>query len=510
MQKLYRQCIEDENIRKAIKLQLSVAGSKTAGPDGINKFNLPKEEIIIKEVKKRIRGFKRVCSRKVEIPKINGTRILTIINLYDRIAQQCVFQIIEPILDSCFSKHSYGFRRGQSTKTCVSKLANVIFNFKGDYYTIEIDFNKCFDNIPLERCLDLLREKGIRDTQLIKVIKRLMWISKEYDGIGLGQGTILGPLLANLYLDKLDKFMESRFWLNGEHKARKRDYERHKDHWFHWLCESNKRISCRYYRYADDFVITCSSEEEQRYIYESLVEFINNELDITINYEKTKLGVNCAIRFLGYRIRKTNSVIISPSNEKEIVKELKKHKFNSLYEGQKFIQWASGIFNYYDICSNLSHIIDKMNMRMYKRSAKNHSHLKRVEGKNEYWMAGISKQRLYINLWNIRKSSKKSIKDYCINSWWLAERERINVDILNGYNIYTWNLFTRQQGLDIVTNERLDIYNMEIHHVIPIKNGGKNSLDNLILLNKETHRLIHSKEITNNIKVKRYRKMLQN
>lgn len=508
MQKLYKQCLSNSNIRKAIKMQLSASGSKTPGPDGIYKGNVPEESKIITEVKKRLRGYKRVCSRKVNIPKKNGTRTLTILNLYDRIAQQCVYQILDPRVDDKFSKHSYGFRPGQSAKTCCSRLANVISSSTVDYYTVEVDFNKCFDNIPLDKSLDLLRELGIKDTQFIKCIKRLMWVDKDYDGIGLGQGTILGPLLANVYLNKLDEYMESNYFLNGEHKARKRDYIRNSWRWFNWLEEQGKKISCKYYRYADDFIIICYSREEQALIYNNLVNYINSNFTITINESKTKLCCNEPISFLGYKIRKSKSVIISPDEPEEIMQELKKFKLNNLSEGREFLAWARGVINYYDICSNMSYIIDKMNLRLYKRSNKRHAHLKKLANTDKYYLNGSKRDRLEIDLWGLRKSSKKSIKDYCMNSWWLIEREKINITVENSYNIYTWNLYTRQKGLDVITGERLDIYNMVIHHVKSIENGGTNSLDNLILVNRETHKLIHNNKECNYKKIKRYRKLL--
>lgn len=77
----------------------------------------------------------------------------------------------------------------------------------------------------------------------------------------------------------------------------------------------------------------------------------------------------------------------------------------------------------------------------------------------------------------------------------------------NSY-IYTWNLYTRQQGMDIISKERLDINSMEIHHKKPLNKGGSNSLENLILVNKQTHKLIHNNEITENKLIKRYRKLL--
>ena len=122
------------------------------------------------------------------------------------------------------SKHSYGFRKGILAKVPVSKLAAFI-NASKQVYTVEIDFKKCFDNISLDKALDSLRELGINDGKLIKTIKHLIWISKEYLGVGLGQGT---PILANCYLTKLDNFIEENFTLET-HTYKTRDYKRHSD-----------------------------------------------------------------------------------------------------------------------------------------------------------------------------------------------------------------------------------------------------------------------------------------
>ena len=135
MQKLYSQCLETINIEKAIRVVFSHEGAKTAGA---------------KEVKLRLRRYKSVQSRKVQISKGNGEyREITIINLFDRIAQQAVYQIISPIIEGKMSKHSYGFRKGIGAKVPVSRLADILLH-KKETYTIELDFKKCFDNIPLE------------------------------------------------------------------------------------------------------------------------------------------------------------------------------------------------------------------------------------------------------------------------------------------------------------------------------------------------------------------------
>ena len=95
MLKLYSKCFQLDNIRRAIKTVLAHSGSKTSGPDKINRKSNISEERFIREIKLRFRRYKSVNSRKVKIPKDNGQfRELTIINLFDRMAQQCVYQIV--------------------------------------------------------------------------------------------------------------------------------------------------------------------------------------------------------------------------------------------------------------------------------------------------------------------------------------------------------------------------------------------------------------------------------
>ena len=79
------------------------------------------------------------------------------INLYDRIAQQAVYQVISPRLEAEMSEHSYGFRKGISAKIPICKLATVLLHSK-DVYTVEFDFKKCFDNIPLDKQLGVSRK----------------------------------------------------------------------------------------------------------------------------------------------------------------------------------------------------------------------------------------------------------------------------------------------------------------------------------------------------------------
>lgn len=520
MRKLYSKCLQDSNIIEAIRIVKGNSGSNTAGPDGITKERLGSKAKIMKEVKLRLRRYKKVASRTVEIPKKNGkTRQITIINLYDRIAQQCVYQVIQPLIEPKMSKNSYGFRTGISAKVPVAKLCSCINHLKFEHYTVEIDFTKCFDNIPLDKAIAQLAKMGVKDWLLLKTIKHLMWTSKRYNGIGLGQGTILGPLLCNCYLDQLDKFIECEF----ETVERKTQYNRahamHKDHWLEWMDKRGWKIHCKYYRYADDSIIICRDKNEQLEIFKRIKEFVENKLDIKINEDKTKLGDNETVKFLGFAITKTKKISIGIANEQEILKKLKAWKLRSHEELLGFLKWINGELNYYDICNNLKNFISRIIDRLWWRGAKDDKGpLKKMEGCQIYKeksesCQGKKRKQIIFDVWKMRRNSKLSFKDYITDSWWIKARERIKKvkTYEHEFTTYAWLLYTRQKGLDKVTGRRLNIKKMVIHHIIPLGRNlkGENCISNLILIDEETHKAIHAKEDSSNPKIRWYRNKLK-
>ena len=494
MQNLYRKCLNLENIKKAIKEVNGHDGSRTPGPDGISfKFSKIPEEVAIKEVKLKLRRYKKVCSRIVSIPKKDGkTRELTIINLYDRYAQQAVYRVVNPIIESKMSKHSYGFRLGISAKVPVARVADSILHSK-NIYTVEIDFTKCFDNIPLDKALNKLRELGVKDSRLIKTIKHLMFISREYSGVGLGQGTILGPMLANCYLDKLDRFMEREFQLERDNKteSRQRDYRKHKEEWLEWLKRRNRKVYCKYYRYADDTIILTTIKEEQQYIWDRLMEFIESEMEVSVNLAKSVKRRN-KTDFLGFHIMKSDSIWIKVKDEKEVKANVRKIRVSDHEGVRKFKRYVMGILNYYDIANELGDILSYLDNYLYFQSRKRHSYIKSVrETDNRIFRDRKNKE--IIDIWKMRKDSKDSYKTYITNRSWISERERL-VDFQGNENewyIYKWLLFTKQRGKDKITGKPLEASNCHIHHVIPRSNGGNNEPENLILISKETHEALH-------------------
>ena len=492
MQKLYSKCLEKENITKAIKKIFQNEGAKTAGADGITKISNISQERIIKEVKLRLRGYKATKSRKVQIPKGNGEhRELTIINLYDRIAQQAVYQVISPILEQEMSEHSYGFRKGISAKIPVCKLASVLLHSK-EVYTVELDFKKCFDNIPLDKAIGCVKEMGIRDFQLLRTIKHLMWTSEEYKGVGLSQGTILGPLLANCYLTQLDRFMERKFELKAGNGHHLRDYKIHGAEWINWLTQRGKKVCCKYYRYADDTFITCHNVEEQKYIEESVKEFISQNLEIEINEAKSHKRHN-EIHFLGFKLVKNghNSIWILMDAPKEYLAKVKRLKLNTLKQCQEFMKWLRGVINYFDIANNLNEFLSAVNRKLYYR--KRRGVIERIGDTFQY---GEKRDKVIVDIWAMRKATRTSFKEYLTETEWIKKREYLvykeSDKAMDGSFQYLWCLWTRQRGRDAITKEQLDPFKAEIHHVKPVAKGGLNTLENLILITTENHCKLHN------------------
>ena len=507
--RLYGMVLQEENIRQAIKEVNSYKGSKIPGPDGINKYNNFDIDIIIKEVKLRLRRRKKVCSRIIKILKDNGDiRKLTVINYFDRIAQQAVKRVISPVIEPKQSIYSFGFRQGIGAKIAASRVANCIRNIP-NIHSVEIDIKSCFDNIRLDMALNCLRELGVTDGKLLQTIKHLMFVSRNYQGVGLEQGTILGPLLCNCVLNKLDRYMEDTFELNNVQNYAQA-YRRHKGEWIKWHEALKRKLSIRYIRFADDIFIACHNEEEPEYVKSKVKEFIENVLKLKVNEEKTKIRTNgfeyLGFKFITEKFKNRKNIWIRMKDEKKYIKKLGDFHFRTNKNFYDFLLWFRGVLYYFDICNDLSKFLNKTTTRLYTRSTKNTSVIKQES--SSVYVCREGRKKVEVDIYEWRKNSRTSYAEYMYGSFWIKEREKIKtLPYENEYRIYAYMLYTRQKGLSEVTGKRLDINNMCIHHIKPRKAQGRNEINNLILVETEIHKEIHygtSKEF----KIEKYRKQL--
>lgn len=411
--RLYGMVLQENNIKQAIKEVNTHRELEAPGPDGINKRSKIDIDAIIKEVKLRLRKRKKVYSRIVEIPKDNGdTRKLAVINYFDRIAQQAVKRVISPIIEPKLSEYCFGFREGIGMKIAASKVANWIRNIP-DIHSVEINIKGCFDNIRLEMALDCLRELGVTDGKLLQTIKHLMYINRSYQGVGLEQSTILGPLLCNCVVNKLDRYIEDTFELD-EKQNYAQAYRRHKGEWIKWHEIMKRKLSIKYMRFMDNTFIACHNEEESEYVKSKVITFIENVLDLEVNEEKTKIRTN-GFEYLGFKFvtgkfKGRKNIWIRMKDEKKYIKKLGDFHFRTNKNFYDFLLWFRRVLYYFDICNDLSKFLNKTTTRLYTRSTKNTSVIKQENSSVYVCREGRKKVEVDIYAW--RKNSRLSYAEY--------------------------------------------------------------------------------------------------
>ena len=221
---LMEKILSSDNIMLAYRNIKTNTGSYTAGTDKQNMGDIgrltPTE--VIHRVRKIVtgseHGYRPKPVRRKEIPKPNGkTRPLGIPCIWDRLIQQCIKQILEPICEAKFSNNSYGFRPNRSVEHAISRTYSLLQRAHL-HYVLEFDIKGFFDNVDHGKLMRQLWSLGIQDKQLLFVIKRILKApirmpdgSTVYPEKGTPQGGIISPLLANVVLNELDHWVDSQW-----------------------------------------------------------------------------------------------------------------------------------------------------------------------------------------------------------------------------------------------------------------------------------------------------------
>ncbi len=320
------------NIRLAYRNIKGNDGSHTAGTDGRNIESLAgmSEEKFVSLIQKQFRRYEPKAVRRVEIPKPNGKkRPLGIPCITDRIVQQCILQVLEPICEAKFYEHSYGFRPCRSAENAVSYAYGLAQQNKL-HYVVDVDIKGFFDNVNHKKLLKQLWTLGIRDTKLIQIIKAMLKApivmpngEIVYPQMGTPQGGILSPLLANIVLNELDWWIASQwddmpnhmvhpckvaYYPNGAEK---------KCNSYTALKKSGLK-EMRIVRYADDFKIFCRTKQDAERTYLAVKDWLGKRLKLEVSDEKSKV-TNLRKRnseFLGikFKLRKKRKSWVITSN----------------------------------------------------------------------------------------------------------------------------------------------------------------------------------------------------
>jgi len=236
--------------------------------------------------------------RGVQIPKPGGgQRQLGIPVAVDRLVQQMILQVLNPLLDPTFSNSSYGFRPGRSPHMALEQARKYVAQ-EGREFVVDLDLEKFFDRVNHDILMSRIARR-IGDKRLLRIIRRFLQAGLMLDGVcvardeGTPQGGPLSPLLANLLLDDLDQVLDSR--------------------------------GHRFCRYADDCNIYVRSLAAGQRVMESVTRFLEEKLKLRVNREKSAVAPVGERKFLGHRLLLNGKLGISPKSvkrAKEKIREL--------------------------------------------------------------------------------------------------------------------------------------------------------------------------------------------
>lgn len=314
--------LSEENIMLAYRNIKNNKGSKTPGTDKLTIADIgrmSKEEVVSKVryyTTGSKHGYRPKPVRRKDIPKPNGsTRPLGIPCIWDRLIQQCIKQILEPICEAKFSENSYGFRPNRCVEHAIAETHRLIQK-SHMYYVVEFDIKGFFDNVNHPKLMLQIWTLGIRDKQLLYIIKRILKAPiKMPDGKvlipdkGTPQGGIISPLLANIVLNELDHWIDNQ-WINNLPIMNNYSLKTNKAgcpirSTVYAAMRKTKLKEMYIIRYADDFRIFCRTYEQAKNAKIAITKWLEDRLKLEISQEKTKI-VNVKKRyteFLGFKLK---------------------------------------------------------------------------------------------------------------------------------------------------------------------------------------------------------------
>lgn len=535
-----------ENILLAYRNIKKNKGSKTAGTDGKDisaLANITPEEIV-ELVRCKIKNFQPMIVKRVEIPKSDGTtRPLGIPTISDRLIQQCILQVMEPICEAKFYKHSYGFRPLKGAKEAIAR-AYRLAQRSNLHYVVDIDIKGFFDNINHGKLLKQIWSLGIRDKSLLAIISKLLKAKIENIGIptkGTPQGGIISPLLANIVLNEFDYWITSQW----ENMPTKKVYQGvHAQH--NKVTHALKKTTLKevyIVRYADDFKLFCRNHNHAKRFFEASKQWLKERLSLEISPSKSKI-VNLKksySEFLGIKLKVTvkgktkglkkrwvvKSHICNKAFEKileslrEHIKNIQKPKGKIDGAIRSYNSFILGVHNYYSCATNINVDFSRINYRTLscfrnrvksrkrKESDKASKVIEKLYGKSKQLrfvganylipIAYIKHRKVMLShnyspyieidrvmIHNNQNAVSVESLQYLIKNQDSTQSTEYNDNLLS--------LYVGQLGKCFISGDILDVENMVCKHKKPKSLDGSDVYSNLVLLEPKISQLIYTEK----------------
>ncbi len=545
----------EENIRLAYRNIKCNSGSHTSGVDKLSIKDIEKlpAEKLVEIIQRKFKFYKPKAVRRVEIPKPNGkTRPLGIPTIIDRLVQQCVLQVLEPICEAKFHERSNGFRPNRSAEHALAQCYRMV-QMQNLHFVVDVDIKGFFDNVNHHKLIRQIWAMGIRDKQLICVIKAMLKApivlpdgSIQYPTKGTAQGGVISPLLANIVLNELDWWISSQWESMPTHRIYKNEVKSSgtvgRSSAFAALRKSRLK-EMFIVRYADDFKIFCRKRSDADKIFIAIKQWLKDRLSLEISEEKSKV-VNLKkhySEFLGFKIKAVRKgdkfVVRSHMSDKAVKRETKKLKeqikaiehCKDAEDGVKQIllynSMVAGIHNYYQYatfvnkdCKAIQYrlnavLYNRLKWRLEKSGTIRRKYIAKRYGASRM-VRFINGEALcpvgYVQTKNPMYKKKKICK-------YTAEgREEIHRNLKFDETVMTVlhmlaraylpnrsveymdnrvSLYAAQYGKCAVTGKVLWIDEIHCHHKKPISQGGTDEYKNLIIVHIDVHKLIHATKL---------------
>jgi RNA-directed DNA polymerase len=530
---LYDIVTSRENILLAYRTIKSNKGSMTAGTDGKTIEDIQKlsENELVVEIQDKLKNYRPKKVRRKLIEKDNGKwRPLGIPCILDRIIQQSFKQILEPIVEAQFYKHSYGFRPLRSTHHAMARVQFLV-NQASLHYVVDIDIQGFFDNINHTLLIKQLWNLGIRDKKVLACISKMLKAEIDGEGIptkGAPQGGLLSPLLSNVVLNDLDQWVANQwefFPLIKAFKTRRGEL----------IAKKRTHLKEGYLvRYADDFKILCRDWKTAQKWFYAVRLYLKERLKLDISPEKSQI-INLRKReseFLGFTIRTNRKgrkrvahTGIKANKKRKIKAEAKKRilKLKASPTAQNALLFNSFVLGIHNYFNRATHVNIEFSRLAYDLRTFIYNRLKAV-GKYEhptnppptykkFYSLGFKTFKVcnvyLFPLANVKTRNAMNFSQSLI-PYTKEGRARIykqlqpdiqrEISLLMKSSLparsveYMDNRISRYSmklGKCEITDAFLRASDVHCHHFNPLHLGGNDKFNNLRILHKDVHRLIH-------------------